>query len=283
MEFTQLLPYAYILPSPVIVDMHNIESELMANYASSAPNMLRRTIASYEARRLRHMERFLPRGTTHITTVSSRDRELLDAGLGERSPAPFITVAPNGVSSDAFHIEGSRDNSIVFVAHLGWQPNIDAAQWLVKEVWPLVERRSALRLRLIGRSPAPQVLRLASERVDVIRDVPDVIPYVAAARVATAPLLAAGGTRLKILEALGCGTPVVATSLGALGLEHLAGEHLRLSDSPEAFADAILDLARKDCPRAGPRALAEPYMWTNALRPLVAAVADASTKRSGIE
>jgi polysaccharide biosynthesis protein PslH len=109
--------------------------------------------------------------------------------------------------------------------------------------------------------------------VRVIADVPSTLPHLAAATVATAPLQASGGTRLKILEALATGTPVVATPLGAMGLEHLAGSGLDVEASPEAFAAAVL--RRIDAPGdpAAIRAAVEPYRWTNALQPLLGAAA----------
>ena len=67
-----------------------------------------------------------------------------------------------------------------------------------------------------------------------------VFPFLSSARVATAPLHAAGGTRIKILEALSSGVPVVATSLGALGLEALPNDVLTIVDDAESFAEAII-------------------------------------------
>ncbi len=270
LEFTQLLGYLPVVPRPVLVDMHNVESELMANYAGSAASPLKRLAARYEASALRRMEALLPRRVDAVATVSRRDADTLRGLAGARAGGADVLVAPNGVSDEAFSTSGPRDRTVVFVAHLGWRPNVDAAEWLVGQVWPHVRALDpGLRLQLVGRSPAASVQALRGPTVEVHGDVPTVLPFVTSACVATAPLLAAGGTRLKILEALACGTPVVATPLGALGLESLEGPHLRLAASAEDFARAVVDLAQQGAAREPVRATVEPYRWRNVLRPLV--------------
>jgi glycosyltransferase involved in cell wall biosynthesis len=268
--FTQLLGYLAITPRPVLVDMHNVESELMANYAGSAASWPKRLAARYEASALRSLESRLTRGVEAVATVSGRDADLLRDLAGSRPGTADVVVAPNGVGDAAFGTSGPRGRTVVFVAHLGWRPNVDAAEWLGRQVWPRVQALDpGLVLQLVGRSPAASVRALQGPTVEVHADVPSVLPYVTAARVATAPLLAAGGTRLKILEALACGTPVVATPLGALGLESLEGAHLRLAGSAEDFARAVVEIAREDPDRAAVRAVVEPYRWHNALATLV--------------
>lgn len=269
-EYTQLMSYACLFNSPVVLDMHNIESELLFNYAKSSKSFLRKMIATYEARRVAGLEHRLPLMVQLLSAVSPRDVEIAKSWSKEcRGGTAKVVLAANGVSDGGFALEGKRNNDVVFVAHLGWQPNVDAAKWLVKEVWPLVTSVNPnLRLRLIGRAPSPEVLSLAGSKVFVEADVPSVVEYVAAARVATAPLLAAGGTRLKILEALSCGTPVVATSLGALGLESLAGPSLAIADTASAFASEILRLAANGISRSVSRGLVNAYRWPTALKEL---------------
>jgi glycosyltransferase involved in cell wall biosynthesis len=269
-EYTQLLGYLPVLPAPVLVDMHNIESELMHNYGRTAGSLAKRLVARYEAGRLRRIESALPDLVQGITTVSARDAQTLRMLTGS-GRALRIAVAPNGVSDAAFSANAPRSDTVVFVAHLGWRPNIDAAEWLVRDVWPSVRAVCPnLTLQLVGRSPAPQVRQLAGPGIEVHPDVPSVLPLVSGARVATAPLLAAGGTRLKILEALACGTPVVATPLGALGLEDLEGPALRLAEDPKDFADKIVSLASEGVDSASVRRSVLDYRWNSTLSPAVA-------------
>lgn len=269
-EYTQLMSYSSLFSVPIVLDMHNIESELLFNYAKSSKSLLRRLIAAYEGRRVSRLEHRLPAMVNVLSAVSKHDVEIADnwsKGLARKKAR--VILAANGVADAGFMLEGNRNNDVVFVAHLGWQPNVDAAKWLAQDVWPLVEATNPqLQLRLIGRAPSQDVLGLARSGISVEADVPSVVEYVAAARVATAPLLAAGGTRLKILEALSCGTPVVATSLGALGLESLASPSLIIADSPSQFAAEIVRLAASDADRSVARELVDSFRWPSTLKGL---------------
>lgn len=272
-EFSQLLVYRPLLDGlPLLLDMHNLEAELLDNYAASAESFMRRAAARWEAGRLRKVEGAVSLGGVDaVVTVSDRERDQMRALLDD----DVVATAPNGVSDAAFEVVKRLQHPpvIVFIAHLGWQPNVDAVRWLVEKAWPIVHAgRPELELHLIGRSPAPSVRALDGiDGIRVIPDVPSTLPHLAAATVATAPLQAAGGTRLKILEALATGTPVVATPLGAMGLEHLAGSGLDIEERPEAFAAALLRLADHEADSATIRAALEPYRWNEALQPLLGA------------
>ncbi|MGF9664318.1 glycosyltransferase family 4 protein [Arthrobacter crystallopoietes] len=267
-EYTQLLIYRPLLPGRVILDMHNVESELLSNYSGSTRSLFRKAIANYEAGRVRQIESTLTEYVDAVATVSSHDAQQVRRLNPE---AKHVIVASNGVADSGFDTDYERQNTVVFVAHLGWQPNVDAAKWLAREVWPkVVAARPELKLQLVGRNPSPDVLGLASDTVEVHPNVKSVLEYVGSARVATAPLLAAGGTRLKILEALSCNTPVVATSLGALGLEDLISDSaLAIADRAEDFAEQIIKFSSADDRGRGTsRQAVERYRWASTLTSL---------------
>ena len=281
-EFSQLLIYRGLFGRiPVILDMHNIEHEILGNYAISAHSRTAKAVAAYESTRVRKLEQRATRMVDAVVAVSDRDAKLIEAGAG--GDAILLTV-PNGVADDAFGVipEPTTPPIIVFVAHLGWRPNIDGANWLVQYVWPLVRKRCpAAVLHLVGRQPAREVLEYDGiDGVSVYADVPSTFPYLARAAVATAPLRAAGGTRLKILEAMATGTPVVATALGAMGLEALSGNGaMVIADDPGEFAAALI--AFIDMPHDPEliREEAEAFRWSTTLQPLIELVNDARLGR----
>jgi glycosyltransferase involved in cell wall biosynthesis len=187
-------------------------------------------------------------------------------------------VCPNGVDpGDA--LPPSDEALAVFVAQLAWAPNVDAATWLADEVWPLVRRaRPDARLALVGRDPSPAVRALAGDGIEVTGAVPSVRPWLARAAVGLAPLRAAGGSRLKILESLDAGRPVVATRLGAEGLEDLIGHGVVVADDPAGLAAAIVELfgdpaGAARLGREGHDAVAARYGWDATLAPLLDAIA----------
>jgi glycosyltransferase involved in cell wall biosynthesis len=152
---------------------------------------------------------------------------------------------------------------------------VDGALWLGSKVWPLVRAaRPDARLALVGREPSAAVRDLAARDVDVTGTVADVQPYLARAGLALAPLRAGGGSRLKILEALAAGRPVVATKVGAEGLDDLVGHGVVVADDARSFADAMLALlddpeAAERLGREGHDFVASRYTWDATLAPLL--------------
>lgn len=276
-EYATLAPYLDRAAATVrVLDLHNIESALAASYAdgrsvpASVPYRL-------EAGALRLIER---RGLAQVdvaVVVSRQDLARLPPTTAE------VLFCPNGWNPGG-PLPAAPGPVVIFVAQLGWRPNADAAEWLAKEVWPLVKAREpAARLLLVGRSPGPRVTALAARDITVTGTVPDVRPFLTDARVAVAPLLSGGGTRLKILEALDAGRPVVATPVGAEGLEDLIGSGLIVTPTAAGMADAVADLLGDPARAgrlglAGSDAVARRYSWDAVLEPLVRRLAPSGAR-----
>jgi glycosyltransferase involved in cell wall biosynthesis len=267
-EYAQLAPYAEgVGANTRVLDLHNVESALVRSMAALRPAPVRMALG-LEARRLRRIEEAALRSFDAVAVVSETDRARL------RSEDARILVCPNGWDA-AELIPLGDEQIVVFVGLLGWGPNIDAAVWLAQEVWPAVRNRvPRAKLLLVGRDPARRVLDLRNDTIEVTGSVPDVRPYLSRARVATAPLRAAGGSRLKILEALAAGRPVVATSTGAEGLADLVDSGIVVADSAPATVDAIVALLQDReraaaLGRAGHEAVSDRYSWDTTLRPLL--------------
>lgn len=238
-DHAELGVYCPMLPGDWILSTQNLENELVLHYARSRRGLIG-VLLQVEARLMRRFEMQLVRKAEMVVAVSERDLAVMRTW----SARVTLLLAPNGVSHEGFDTERSLGRTVVFVAHLGWRPNVDAAMWLAKDVWPYVVKLSpSLKLQIIGRTPTLEVQRLDGGSISVIPDVESVAPYLASAAVATAPLLAAGGTRLKILEALSFGVPVVSTRLGAMGLEHMPREVVAVADHDEDFARELVRLA----------------------------------------
>ncbi|MES2932484.1 MAG: glycosyltransferase family 4 protein, partial [Pseudomonadota bacterium] len=162
---------------------------------------------------------------------------------------PNLKIVGNGVDLARFPFvpngEGNSGCNIVFVGNLGYFPNIDAASWFALEVMPLlIADVPAARIKLVGARPARKLRRIAAHMscVDLVGPVPAVHPFLIEAAVAVAPLRAGSGQQLKILEAMAAGTPVVATSLAAAGLDAIDNEHLLVADDAKSMVAAITRL-----------------------------------------
>ena len=171
--------------------------------------------------------------------------------LVDRNPGSRVSVVPNAVRlpvkrrSEERRPE-SRPIDILMVGTLNYYPNADAAQYLCRHVRPhLVKAGWVPRIAIVGRQPVPMVKELAStEGVEVHADVPEVAPFYADSSIVIVPLRAGGGSRIKILEALSFGLPVVSTAIGAEGLDLVDGRHLLIADGAEGLAAALLRLRR---------------------------------------
>jgi glycosyltransferase involved in cell wall biosynthesis len=164
---------------------------------------------------------------------------------------------------------------VLFAGLLTYEPNIDAARFLVTDVLPRLRRHHPdAEVRLVGTYDR-RVTDLAGRRgVTLAGGVPDMTPELARADVAAVPIRFGGGTRVKILEAFAHGIPVVSTLAGAEGLDVIAGEHLVIADDAQAFADACARALDGDV-RHGLRAAGR-QLWYDRYRPaaLSASVAE---------
>jgi sugar transferase (PEP-CTERM/EpsH1 system associated) len=194
-----------------------------------------RKLAAYEATLLRQFGAVL--------VVSAEDQ----AALRRLAPDTTPQIIPNGVDTDFFAPDQAAPQRasapyLVFTGTLDYRPNIDALRWFCADVLPLLRRtHPELRLRIVGRAPAPAVQALHDgAAVEVVGEVPDTRPYILGAAAYVLPMRIGGGSRLKLLEALALGVPIVSTSMGAeglIGLRH--AEQVLLADTPQAMAAAI--------------------------------------------
>lgn len=250
MEYLPIIQKAPGSPA-IVVDWHNIESELMWRYAKTTGSLIKRAVAKRTARLIECAEdRLLDACATH-TVTSERERQKLLA----RRPGANIQVIPNGVDAgyysakkiaDAFHRNGCHPSkpTVLFVGSMDYHANIDAAIWFSRTAWlDIAQNHPDLELMIVGRNPAPEVLALASDRIHVTGTVDDIRPFYSSAVAAVVPLRCGSGTRIKILEAMAAGVPVVSTRLGAEGIDVQHNTHILLADSGPEIAAAIQMLA----------------------------------------
>ncbi len=168
----------------------------------------------------------------------------VDAVL-EREPGVAAGAVPAYCFEDLEQRQAAPPGkSILFVGGFGHSPNIDAAVWFVKKIFPLIRRAHPdSRLSLVGSQPKPEVLQLAGDGVKVVGWVSEeeLKACYAAARVAVVPLRFGAGIKLKTVEALAAGAPLATTAVGAQGLQGLAGI-CSVEDDPEKFAAAVIRL-----------------------------------------
>jgi len=239
---------------PRVIQPYESHALWLTRAIAAAPSPVERV--RLRARRLatRHFERRIYAGFDRVLLNAEPDERQL------RSLAPSLPTAviPQGVEVPATvtPLAERRGAAMVFVGNLAYGPNRAAACTLAAEILPRVrDRVPEVRLALVGAEPPDEVLRLASDRIEVTGLVPDVRPWLARAAVFVSPLAWGAGAKNKVLEAMAAGTPVVATPQSCDGIAVHDGEHVLLAATPAALAAAAVRVLT-DAPLAGSLAVA---------------------------
>lgn len=269
-------PYAHALrhlPGRRVVMAHNVESVIWRRYHEAERNSLKRWYIHKQYRKYLTFERHALARADLAIAVSDLDADRFRRDLA----VPRVDVVDNGVDTAHFVPTAAprEPATLLFLGSLEWRPNLDGATQLLDTVFPAVRRELPdARLLLVGRNPPDWLRRAAAQpHVELHANVPDVRPFLARAGLLVVPLRIGGGSRLKILEALAAGLPVVSTRVGAEGL-HLGERHLyQVEDIPD-LASAILAAARHPAEAAaraaaGRRQVLRLYDWSSLAERLV--------------
>lgn len=224
---------------PLVGDTHNIEFDNLHRAFEATRHPVLRQYFRLQASLTRRSELAYTRRFTIVCVTSERDRRILHAAV----PDARIAVVPNGIDLSVHRAaRGAREpGTILFTGLMSYYPNQHGITEFVRDVFPRVLRRVPhARLLIVGAAPPSGVQRLASDRVVVTGYVPDVRPFFAQAEAYVIPLRIGGGTRVKALQAMAMGIPIVSTPLGCEGLDVAHEREVLLADGPEAFADSLV-------------------------------------------
>lgn len=268
LQMAQFVPPGAPGAPSIVLDQHNIEHRIpqrIGDAPGARPHL--RWFSRREWPRLRDFEIAMCRRADLVLTVSDEDAMglvSLAPDLGEN-----VLAVPIGVDTDYFGVvrrtPGAR--TLLSIGTMFWPPNVDSMLYFCADVLPKIKQAvPGVHLNIVGARPTPVVQALAGENVTVTGSVPDVRTWAADCGAFVVPLRSGSGMRVKILNAMAMGLPIVSTTLGAEGIEARDGEHLLLADGAEAFASAVVrvlgdeQMARR-LGEAGRRLMAERYAW----------------------
>jgi glycosyltransferase involved in cell wall biosynthesis len=280
LEFPSLGNYAFRQapagekPPAVVVDSHNIDYDLARQHAQTGGSLARRIYAGVNWRKLRQEELGTYRDADGVYLCSATDeRRLLDQLPGVRT-----AVIPNAADVEYYQPRSgdrpSDGRTIVFFGLLSYAPNVDGVIHFVRDIWPrIAEANPEARCKFIGGQAPPSLLALAGPRIEFTGFVSDLRPHLAKAACIVVPLRIGGGTRLKIVEAMAMGKPIVSTTLGAEGIEAIPNRDILIADEPTAFANAVNCLLAQSnlaahIGESARRVAVERYSWAGAARAL---------------
>jgi glycosyltransferase involved in cell wall biosynthesis len=248
----------FLFPAPNMPDLtscvlfqHNVEAVIWKRHAENAPSAAHRWYFEMQARRMKAFEGEVCATVKSVAAVSDLDADRMRKDYRPRR----VDAIPTGVDLDYFTSTRAtpRSSDLVFLGSMDWMPNIDGAEWFVRQVLPLIRKRKPdCSVVFAGRNPTRAVLDLASGNagIRVTGTVPDVRPYLWGATLSIVPLRIGGGTRLKIFESMAAGVPVVSTTIGAEGLPVEPGTEILIADDPACFAEGCLKLMDDPAGRA---------------------------------
>lgn len=270
-ELPFLVPAALNACAPVVLGAQNVETEVVLSFVDIEPSALRRARWRWEARKTESFERAMTAAAAAVCTPSERDAAIFRSWGAKR-----VAITPNGVDTDAVTFRDDRPGAgLLYVGHFGYRPNVAAANELIDEIFPLVRSTvDGATVTLVGRDPPPALRARAGGDVVVTGEVTEVLPYLHEARALVVPLRTGGGTRLKVLEAMAAGLPVVSTSFGVSGLDVTPDRDFLHAESAPALARqairVIQDEALETRVAENARRLVERcYDWAAAARSLV--------------
>ncbi|MBA7536043.1 D-inositol-3-phosphate glycosyltransferase [subsurface metagenome] len=244
LQMTQYLPFDQLKNIPLILVEHDVSYVPWQRRIQTEKGLLK-YIARREFSKVKNYERKICQNFDKIIVMSEIDKNRLSM-LHKNLD---IRVVPNGVDTENIQATVKREdaNSLLFIGWMRHQPNRDAMNFFLDQIFPLISKAIPnTKLYVVGQHTPKNIVNLAKSNPNIICTgyVKDVGEYLYNCTTYICPLRIAGGTRLKILEAMAAGIPVVSTSIGAEGLNVTADENILIADTPEEFAEMTIRLLR---------------------------------------
>lgn len=223
-----------------VVVAHNVDALVWQRFDEIERGWLRRWYIRRQWHKFERYEKRVFNQASQVVAVTPDDARLICSMYGVAS----VDTVDNGVDYTYFQaVRAHRDpKQILFLGTLDYRPNQDAARLLIDEVFPAVQaQHPSARLVIVGRNPPVWLTQRVqgTAEVELHASVPDVRPYLASSGVMAVPLRVGGGSRLKILESLAAGLPVVSTRVGAEGLSLVPDRDLIVVERAEEIVDAL--------------------------------------------
>lgn len=225
-----------------ILRAHNVEWLIWKRLAAATTNSLKKIYLHFLSGRLKRYENNIINNFDAIVAISEQDKNLF---LRDGCNIP-IEVAPTGMNTAKYNNIEQMDADSLSLFHLGsmdWLPNIEAVDWLLKDIWPMIQQKSnKVHLFLAGKNMNPKYFNIKSENLIVAGEIKDALKFMENKQIMVVPLLSGGGIRIKILEGLAAGKVIVSTSTGAEGINYSDKKNILIADTPEDFTKTILSL-----------------------------------------
>ncbi len=242
LETIYMAPYISIIrkysDAKVILRAHNIEHLIWKRIYNTSKWLPRKiflkhlyiTLKNYEINVIEQFDAVIP--------ISNRD-----ALFYKNHTQKPVKVIPFGLSPEKFKnvvCDKLPENAIYTIGSMNWLPNIEGLKWFLEKCWPILSKKHPdLQFYIAGRHMPQWLAGLKIKNIVIEGEVEDASVFICNKSIAIVPLLSGSGMRIKIIESMGFGKAVVATNIGAEGLDVVNKENIFIADTPNQFVEAI--------------------------------------------
>ncbi len=246
LEGTYSAPYTetvlkYRSAAKVVLRQHNVEYQIWQRLAENTPGGIKKWYLKLLAKRLYRFEKKHLNMFDAIVPITNDDAERF-LEMGCKVP---IHVAPAGIDIDLWS-NGRMKGDPLKLYHIGsleWRPNIDAVNWFIDDIWPGIHAdNSNTELYIAGKGMPDEMRNRKSTGVYFVGEVDNAQEFIRDKGICIVPLRSGSGIRVKILEAMSAGKPVVCTSIGAQGIDYKDKKNILIADDATSFKDHVLAL-----------------------------------------
>lgn len=244
----------------IVLRAHNVEHQIWERHLENEKKVIKKRYLSLQNGRLKSFEIDTFKQVDAIITITDEDKKIISAIC----PGKQIHTCLTGISLEKYQpvSEPTYPNTLFHFASMDWMPNIEAVDWLLKEVWDKVlKQKSDAKLILAGRGMPDRFKKMTSDNITIIEDVKDSSEFYKTYDIMLVPLWSGSGLRIKLVEGLAYGKSIITTTIGAEGIPYSHNHHMVIADSTETFTEAILtllaDSSKKHNLQKGARTLAE--------------------------
>jgi glycosyltransferase involved in cell wall biosynthesis len=273
-EAFYVMPHIGSTSVPTILVEQTIEYMVYKHYVDNEVKTFLKPFYYLDVIKLRYWEKHYWKKADQLVAVSPDDKQFMQ----ERLPGIKVDIIPNGVDVKSYSskkVKRKHPPRVMYgVTNFEWLQNVEAVDLLINKVWPKIHSEvSDARLWIVGRKIPQRIIDLAKQRVDVeaTESIPDARDAYLASSVMVTPIKGAGGTRLKILEAMAAALPVVSTSVGVAGLNVTSGRNVLISDSEDGMAKYTIQVLRDNklankIGKNGQQFVKDHYDWTSIVK-----------------
>jgi glycosyltransferase involved in cell wall biosynthesis len=269
-ETFYMMPHIPVTQVPILLVEQTIEYLGYESFAEKIKIPFLKPLLNIDINKIRKWEKHYWESCTKLVAMSDEDKEFIAQHV--QNPQK-VAVVSNGVDYDWFAQKDRNeptDPTVLSVGTFNWLPNVEAVQFLVEKVWPLIKKQAAdTKLWIVGNAPTKEIFEYQKKdtSITITGGIPDIRDAFGGAHVLVAPVFSGKGTRYKILEAMAAGTPIVASELAVEGLGVENGTHVLTSNSAQGMAELTLQVLRDPALRKklaanGRKFVKEHYDWS---------------------